>query len=502
MNHDITDNLLEEISAWIALQTGLHFPRKNWHMLKKAAQTAAAAYKMDTLEFLEQILPPSPDSRLHDALVTRLTIGESYFFRDKHLFQVLKDQILRELISQLVGDNQPVNIFSAGCASGEEPYSIAILIDQAFPMVRERPITIIGTDINPLFLEKAEKGIYSRWSLRETPDSIINQYFTPMKNGYFKLLTRIRKKVRFRRLNLMEQKYPSGLGFRESFHIILCRNVLMYFKEHVRTQVLEKLTRLLAINGWLITGPAETGFVASPRLKPIRYSNTLLHRKCPPGGIETLRHHQYIDISRPPKTSAERSAVQAHPNEATGKTMISESSRQRKKPHITVYQEASALYEKGNYASATALLEHLVEKINTDEPAFLMAPDAMILLARSYANIGEMQKALQWCDRAISWEKLNPDIHFFRATILQSAGDIPAAIQALKQALFLDPNFVMAHFMAGLLNKSPSREKSLQNALQLLEERDPDDMLPFSEGMTAARLSETITGMIQKRGQA
>jgi chemotaxis protein methyltransferase CheR len=505
MSHDISDNLLRETSAWIASRTGLHFPRKKWPMLKKAVQAGAAACRMDLPAFLEKILPPSSDNQLYKTLLTHLTIGETYFFRDKHLFQLLKDQILRDLLSQRLRENQPINILSAGCASGEEPYSVAILIDQAFPLIRKKTITIIGTDINPLFLEKAEKGIYSRWSLRETPDAILTDYFTPLQNGYFELSPHIREKVRFRRLNLMKPDYPAQLDVQEPFHIIFCRNVLMYFMESGRKDVVERLTRLLAEKGWLITGPAETGFVRSPQLKPTRFVNTLLHQKCPLSEIKAWenRHSSGMPLKlKLPETTLKRSSARAHPIDPDPIISASASDHQDEASDIRAYQEALELYEKGNYASSAALLEQMMEKIRMAGSTFLMAPDAMILLARAYANLGRIQEARRWCDNAVSSGKLNPEIHFLRAVILQSAGEIPAAVQSLKQALFLDPDFVMAHFMIGLLNKSPAGKKSLQNALSLLKDLDPDDALPFSEGMTAARLSETITGMIQKRGHA
>jgi len=497
MTNKIPENLLQILSRWVVSRTGLHFPRKKWHSLEKAAHNTAMAFGMDIRAFLESLLPPCPDPRLLDVLVTHLTVGETYFLRDKHIFQLLKDHIIHDLVSRQLANNEKINILSAGCASGEEPYSIAILIDHAFPAIRKKNITIIGTDINELSLEKAGKGIYSQWSLRETPEPIMTRYFTPVGDGTFALSDRIRKKVRFCCLNLMESDYPAHLCFREPFHLIFCRNVLMYFDDQNRKDILTKLIGLTAQNGWLITAPAETGFVQSPELMPVRFANTMLHRKCAPDKTIGMQGNNFVRAYR--YAAPEQAAPPFRPAAPESIGVITPPNRRDEKSDIAVYQEAIDLYEKGDYASAVSKMEHLMDKITAASATFLMAPEAMSLLARANANLGRIASARHWCERAIASEKLNPEIHYLQATILQSAGDIPAAIQSLKQALFLDPDFIMAHFMIGLLTRSPTGEKSLQNARALLKKHDPDEILPFSEGMTAARLLETIDGMIQKQ---
>ena len=501
MMNKIPGNILQDISRWILSRTGLHYPPKKWHALEKAAHTISAALGMDVRAFLENLLSPCPEPRLLDALVTHLTVGETYFLRDKHIFQLLKDHIIHDLVSRQLANNKKINILSAGCSSGEEPYSIAILIDHAFPAIRKKDINIIGTDINPFFLEKAEKGIYSQWSLRETPEPIMTRYFTPVGDAIFALSDRIRDRVRFCCINLMEKDYSARLGFRESFHIVFCRNVLMYFDEQNRRDVITRLIALTAQNGWLITAPAETGFVHSPALTPVRFANTMLHRKY--ASVKDIQRQENNFARTFQSTAPEPGAPSSRPAAPEPKPAMSlHPSRSDEKLDIASYQEAIDLYEQGDYNSAVSKLERLVEKITADSPTFLMAPEVMSLLARSNANLGRISEARRWCERAIASEKLNPEIHYLQATILQSAGDIPAAIQSLKQALFLDPDFIMAHFMLGLLTRSPTGEKSLQSAQALLKNRDPDDILPFSEGMTAARLSETIAGMIHKQRTA
>ena len=123
----------------------------------------------------------------------------------------------------------------------------------------------------------------------------------------------------------------------------------------------------------------------------------------------------------------------------------------------------------------------------------------MILLAKTHANLGELDQARTWCEKAIGFEKLNPELYYLLSTIHQSANDLDAAITSVKQAIYLDAGFIMAHFMLGMLfarkNRGLESAKSMNTALSLLRLKDPEDVLEFAEGMTVSRLVETIKSM-------
>jgi chemotaxis protein methyltransferase CheR len=168
-------------------------------------------------------------------------------------------------------------------------------------------------------------------------------------------------------------------------------------------------------------------------------------------------------------------------------------------PKYDQYQEALEDYNHGEYSRAVEKLLTLFSENHSPSPGFLMKTESMILLAKAYANIGELKPARTWCEKAITTEKLNPEIYYLLSTILQSDRKIDEAVKALKQAIYLDPEFIMAHFTLGMLqlqkNMPAEGRKSLQNALRLLKLKDPDDILLFSEGMTAGRLIETLKSM-------
>ncbi len=500
MTKNIPANMLEELSRLITTHMGLYFPEKKWNALTKGLNFVINDLGIDIYQLI-QGLQASPSKEIINAITTRLTIGETYFLRDKNFFQILQDHILRGIIKHPKRKTKKIIFWSAGCATGEEPYSIAILVDQMRPVLKGWDITIIASDINPLALNKAKKGIYSNWSLRGTPEKIIKKYFTQTPGNYYEIVPHIRQMVQFCQLNLMDDNYPAALNFFEGVDIILCRNVLMYFNEQARNNALKKLSRLLIENGWLITGPAESGFVNLEEFTAVRFPNALYHRKgLPRTIIETakpIRFKREGYHTRPvlPTHAGRRLTDRKHTRRISDRKI----SRPPEKPKYDLYQEALNDYNQGEYAQSMKKLLSIVSKGASNNNSFLMKTESMILLAKSYANIGELEQARNWCEKAIESEKLNPEIYYLLSTIFQSAGDIDDSVKSLKQSIYLDHEFIMAHFTLGMLllqKKMPAESrKSMQNALSLLELADADEILPFSEGMSAGRLIETIKSM-------
>jgi len=153
------------------------------------------------------------------------------------------------------------------------------------------------------------------------------------------------------------------------------------------------------------------------------------------------------------------------------------------------------LFNKGSYPEAA---ENLAGNTQDD-------PKAIALLAHSYANQGKLTDALEWSEKALDTDKLNPGFHYLRATILQEQGQIERAITSLKGALYLEPDFVLAHFALGNItrqhNKIKESERHFRNALMILESHTQTDIVPESDGITVGRLSEIIVCMTKRESQ-
>jgi chemotaxis protein methyltransferase CheR len=465
----------------------------------KGLKSAAADHGMDVPSLASCLLESPAPQHMINSLAAHLTIGETYFLRDKNLFQTLKDNIIQGIIDSSQTHSKSISFLSAGCATGEEPYSIAILIHHMFPILKDWKITIIGTDINANFLEKARQGVYSRWSLRETPEQIVKKFFVQTDANMFELSPSIRRMVKFVHLNLMESDYAKALNLRGEMDVVLCRNVLMYFDDTRRNQVVENLATLISKDGWFVSGLAESGFIQSPSLVPVKFSNIILYQK-KPALAEVDNSHALL------KKKDDRPTLAPMPKRpiASGSPLLHNKKSPaaiKERTDIEIYDAALKDYENGNYKASVLKLSQILPH-QGKSGSMLIETELMMLLAKSHANLGELDDAGFWCKKAIESEKLNPEIHFLQSSIFQAAGKRKEAIGSLKHAIYLDPDFIMAHFLMGMLllgeNNVTESRKSLANALSLLKNKEPEDVLPFSEGMTAARLIETIAAMMAK----
>ena len=281
----IPDNLISRLSELVNTKMGLHFPENRWKDLRRnmtgVAQDIARIHKIENnpVICIEWLLT-TPLTKAHlDILAKHLTIGETYFFRDKSLFQALRQNIFPELI-RLRQKKKCIRIWSAGCSSGEEPYSLAILVDQMIPAHgKDWKVAILATDINATCLEKAEKGVYTKWSFRNTPARTMEKYFKKRDEKYFEISPALKKMVRFSQLNLVENTYPSEFGHIWDMDIIFCRNVLMYFKPEVREEIIGRFFQSLTDRGLLIFSPSESPCVRHSGLCPFYLPGTTFYRK-------------------------------------------------------------------------------------------------------------------------------------------------------------------------------------------------------------------------------
>jgi len=448
------DILLSSLSDFLAAQMGLHFPRERWGDLERAVAAAASEFGMADVESCINWLVSAPLTRNQvEILASHLTVGETYFFREQRSFEVLDTHILPELLRTQDETGSRVRIWSAGCCTGEEPYSIAMLLDRLIPDAVKRNFAILATDINPRFLRKAAEGVYSDWSFRETPAWIRERYFNRRKDGRFEIKPHIRKMVTFSYVNLAEDAYPSLWNNTNAMDVIFCRNVLMYFGAEQAGEVVAKLRSSLVDGGWLITSPAETSGILFAAFTAVEFPGVFFYRRMASGAPRTVVAGHRVPVFDVPLSSPSKEA-----------------------PHEPVRQR-----ETGPPA------------IHEQKPDESEAPRHR---ARTCANQGKLAEAIEWCEKAIASDKLDPGSHYLLATIQQEQGYADSAAQALKRALYLDPEFVLAHFALGNLCLSQGRhrdaERHFGNALALLQVRPHAEILPESEGLTAGRLIEIV----------
>ncbi len=501
MGKYLSDILLSQLSEFVAFQIGLNFPKERWHDLERGITNAAAEFDFKDAESCIRRLISSPLKKDQiEILASHLTIGETYFFREKRSFEILEGHILPELIRLRQGTEKRLRIWSAGCCTGEEPYSIAILLHKMMPDLRDWNINILATDINPLFLKKAQEGIYGEWSFRDTPTWVKERYFNKKKDGRIEIIPNIKKMVNLSYLNLAEDVYPSLLNSTNAMDLIFCRNVLIYFTQERARRVIQNIHRSLVDGGWLFVSPSEGSQFLSSQFSTINFKGAILHKKDTgsvfkfPGSEFKISTFEPEPETLNPKLETIEPVFGITKLQPTG---YMEDAREKRglEPEPTPYAEALGLYEQGSYAKAAEMIKEMIPHDQADSKA-------ITLLSRSYANQGRLTDALFWCEKAIEQDKLNPGLHYLRATILQEQGAIDKAIISLKRALYLNQDLILAHFALGNLAVQQGRfkesERYLENALLLLSKFRKEDILPESDGITTGRLSEIIGTMLHK----
>jgi chemotaxis protein methyltransferase CheR len=198
--------------------------------------------------------------------VQNLTVGETYFFRDPAVFMAMEEKFLPELARRKRGKKE-LRIWSAGCSTGEEPYSIAISLLRAIPELNSWSLRLFASDINTRSLEKALAACYGSWSFRTTPEDFLDLYFQSRISGDVQehvLKERVRKLVQFDYLNLAEDLYPSAKTNTEEMDIIFCRNVLIYFTQQKCKFIADRLSDCLVPGGLLVTSASDSSrFISS-----------------------------------------------------------------------------------------------------------------------------------------------------------------------------------------------------------------------------------------------
>ena len=215
----------------------------------------------------------SGDDGLQVKIVEAMATGETSWYRDIHPFDLLKDLMLPELISRKA-DQHSLSVWSAASSTGQELYSVAMMLDYFFPETNEWEVRLLGTDLCESAISRAKLGIFSTLEMnRGLPAMMLAQYFT-RREASFQISEEIRKRTRFQTLNLVHDWLPPS-----KFDIILLRNVLIYFDTPTKRQVLEAIWSKLNDGGYLLLGSTETTIGIADHIVPVQSSGATYYQK-------------------------------------------------------------------------------------------------------------------------------------------------------------------------------------------------------------------------------
>lgn len=458
-----SDDVCRQARDLIASRLGLALSEARLATLEQGLLSlchAAAPRSPETaLTWLAALPNESPE---WTQLASQLTVGETYFFRDQASFAALEQEVLPALIAarRAVGLLQ-LRLWSAGCATGEEPYSLAILLDRLLPDRTAWHLTILATDIHLQALQLARQGRYRAWSFRAAPTWLLERYCQRREAQTFEVAPRIRQMVTFMPLNLVAESarpMPVQPGMMD---VILCRHVLMYFTPEAQRATVGRLQRALVPGGWLVVSAVEASAALLQPLLPVNLPGALFYRKAPTALVPAL------------------------PGRAPG-TLLA----------------APAAPVAGVHASGTlGPPQSSATPSRTVQPASPLNPATALQRARVLADRGDLEPARDLCKAALVQNRLDPEAHVLLAVISQECGELAEALAALRRAIYLAPHAVSAHLLLGglLLRQGEWRRgrRSIETALDLLRPVPRHETVPCSGGVTAGRLLDTARAYLE-----
>jgi chemotaxis protein methyltransferase CheR len=439
------------------------------HQLKDLERVIAQAcdkFNCTPHEYYTTLTNATEQSEQLSHLVTGVTVGETYFFRDKKQMEFLQFNLLPEMISKKRQQRDfSFRIWSAGCSSGEEIYTLAIMLDGILPDIKNWNISLLGTDINTAALQKAMRGRYSEWSMRNVNEAFKSSFFNKENNEY-ELIAKIREMVTYEYLNLNEDRYPSIFNGTNAQDIIICRNVMIYFDNDIINVMMKKLGQSLLPEGYLILGASD----------PVAFKNSGLF----------YHHEKGLVFSR-------EKAPEVKPKPQVKQTPEIKPYR-APKPEIkkvTVNEERiTQLLNDAAWEEALKLIE-FYELQQLTKTVFLLNAKANAL-----ANLGKLPQALRLLTESQAMDSTNKHSYFLHALALIELNQLQQAESNLRRVLFLDREFVPAHYQLGLLllsnKKIEEGLKSLTNALTIAMSKAPNDIVAASSGLTYGRLTEIL----------
>ncbi len=245
-------------------RSGLVLAENKTYLLESRLIPVAKKHGIDGLEALVAEIKKASTEKLLFDLTEAMTTNESFFFRDNTPFDIFRDHTLPALLESR-STTKRFRIWSAACSTGQEAYSLAMLLKEHEAQLAGWRIEIVGTDLSPTVLEKAKSGVYSQFEVqRGLPVQYLVKYFS-QANELWQIDAGLRAMVTFKEGNLLENF--SSLG---KFDVVFCRNVLIYFERETKSAVLEKVSALMPNDGTLFLGGAETVLGVTDDFKPVQ----------------------------------------------------------------------------------------------------------------------------------------------------------------------------------------------------------------------------------------
>jgi len=457
----LTEQDRTRLRQLITDHSGLDSSAQADNALERAVAQRLAAYELASLADYWPVLRSSSGSREINSLVQLLTNKETFFFRETHQFELLSDQLLPELLSR---GHIPLRLWSAGCATGEEPYSLAITLLEYQREHGELQAQVIGTDIDTNALEQARRGVYGERAVRLVRPGLRQRYFSFDGQAY-RINPQVGRLVKFQTHNLAEDTCPSSLV---DVDIVFCRNITIYFDDRARDRLNARLADCLRPGGYLFVASAETMSHNLGRLELISVGNTFLFQKALaprpslPSGPQPVGKGSAPDGARgqaqeQPSTSrgSQQRGIKADNGEpangrregSPGRAAHPELDADRHTPTqppspllpSSPLRRAVEAFQRQDYQAALRRLD----RIPADGSIWL---DVYCLRSAVLLQQERLGEAETHCQTLLAHDPWHADAHFMMGLIFRQQNEMEAAVRSFRTAIYLQPEHRHAHF--------------------------------------------------------
>lgn len=521
----MNDQLLQQFLQLIATHTGLHIREQDRQNLAKKIYARMKLLNISSPEHYYQLLNASngnssvretPSDREWKELALQLTIGESYFFRDRGQIGLLKNTILPKLIEQKRQEstsNQAkpsLRIWSAGCSTGEEVYSLAILVKELIPDIHNWQILLLGTDLNLESINKAKRGTYEAWSFRMVDPEIKKNYFNQRQQSW-EVKQQIRSLVKFQVNNLIKDPFPNTATDIYGMDIIICRNVFIYFNSQSIATVLEKFYQTLVTGGYLIAGHTELQGQKLGQLQLKAFPESIVYQRAQNSPQKAIVVNASLVNTGQKQPSAIRSnAVLKHKLPATNlnptysksvaltstatPTRSPANTRQIETPLPTDLSQAETLFHAGEYQKAIQAAQQIIQQ----QPQNF---EAHYLLAQAWANLGDYKQAEDCCQNALKINDLSEKVYYILAQIAEEKGNIEQTKALFKKIIYLAPSSIGAYVeLSYIYEREGDRDRAykiLKIIRDLLKDLPFDFTIESAHNMKASELLQQIKARLR-----
>jgi len=514
LNEDLSKDLsIEEFRRFrdlIHRHSGIYLEESKLDSLRISLVARATRLGYGTLDDYYDAL--GRDDREFNELLNLVTINETSFFRFPAQFDALRDRVVPEVMARKKPGDRDLRVWSAGCSTGEEPYSIAMtLLDTGITASGWKP-QVLGTDVSTKALARAKSGVYGKRAMMNIAPDVVSRYFERTMSGEYRVNDRVRSLVDFGYQNLIKEPYP--LSLMGGWDIIFCRNVTIYFRIESTRRVVRNFYDSLNEGGYLFIGHSETLTSISDDFEAVELGGVFLYRKKPSGrpvSISTGRSARaagrVASGGAPAESSAPRRGTRTDSAAAERARGGSRSAFARLEPACVPAPANAHEPEESPALDIEAVLERAHKDLKEGRPERVVEAagsildvdpnnaDAHLLLGYVHADTGDYERALAECHKALAIDPLLPVPRYILGIIYQRQGDFVRAISELKKTVYIDADFALAHLNLANIYKSQRQfdaaAKEYENALKALKKSPEGAWTEFAGGFQADLLVRT-----------